>query len=108
MPISSCAFLLDPFQLKIDIDRYLARCQATRESLLTSMIEEFVTKHSGSVPDSINAPISSLSVSAASSAISPISSPTLKRNRSVESSNASAGHVKKLRENLIQKHTVVS
>ena len=108
MPINICAFLLDPSQLKIDIDRYLTRHQTTRRSLLESMIEKFVTKHSGQLTDLINSPISLSSVSTVSSAISPISSPTLKRNRSVESSNASAGHVKKLRENLIQKHTVVS
>ena len=108
LPINICAFLLDPSQLKIDIDRYLAQCKTTRESLLAHMIETFVKKQCGPMADSSNAPVSPSSVCTVSSATSPMSSPTLKRNRSVECSNTSGGHIKKLRENLIQKHTVVS
>ena len=108
MPNNICAFLLDPSQLKIDIDRYLSHCQKTHETLLANMIEMFVKKQSNPMSDSSNAPTSPSSVCTISCATSPVSSPTLKRNRSVESSNTTGGHIKKLRENLIQKHTVVS
>ncbi|CAF5054941.1 unnamed protein product, partial [Rotaria socialis] len=36
-----CAFLLDPAQLKIDITRYLAQNQTTKELTLLDMMKKF-------------------------------------------------------------------
>ncbi|CAF1486934.1 unnamed protein product [Rotaria sordida] len=43
-PVTSlyiCAFLLDPSQLKIDINRYLTQCHTTKELILSEMIKQF-------------------------------------------------------------------
>ena len=44
IPLNICAFLLDPSQLKLDIDRYLVQNQ-TKESILFDMVTQFKINH---------------------------------------------------------------
>lgn len=110
LPLHICGFLLDPSQLKIDIDRYLARNRTTRESLLLSMIEKFGIKPPGLISEPSIVITSSTSPSSVSPNTASSASPSLKRRLLVESSDACAdggGSVKKIRESLIHKHTTI-
>lgn len=106
-PLHICAFLLDPSQLKINIDRYLAQIQSTKESVLIQMIEQFKMNSVPSVATtqktSVTATSSSRSVTATTTTLSPL----LKRNLSVECLKMPSQNLKKIREDLIQKHTTV-
>jgi hypothetical protein len=103
IPLTICAFLLDPSQLKIDIDRYLVQNQTTKELILFSMLKQFKINHASQVREIQN--ISTLSTSSSATTTSIPTSPSLmKRNLSVEFSHVSTPNLKKLRENLIQKH----
>jgi hypothetical protein len=102
-PLSICAFLLDPSQLKIDISFYLTQNQTTKELLLSDMIKKFKINQ---VPQPRTTQDISISFSSSCTTSSTPTSPSLmKRNLSVEYSNESAQNLKKLRENLIQKHS---
>jgi hypothetical protein len=101
-PLNICGFLLDPSQLKIDIDRYLTQNKTTKEKLLLDMIKKFKIDHVSHANAMQNIHTSSTSSSATTSSTS---SPRMKRNLSVEYMCESAHNMKKLRGNLIQKHT---
>ncbi|CAF3381668.1 unnamed protein product [Rotaria socialis] len=117
--LNICAFLLDPSQLKIDISKYLAQCQTNKESILCEMVKKFRINHV--TQESANSNVSTLSPSctlvttatsdsSSSTTTSDSSSPTttssasVKRILSVESLNPPVQNLKKLKENLIQKH----
>jgi hypothetical protein len=101
-PLNICGFLLDPSQLKIDINRYLTQNNTTEEKLLLDMIKKFKIDHVSRATTIENIHTSSTSSSATTSETS---SPRIKRNLSVEYMYESQHNMKKLRENLIQKHT---
>jgi hypothetical protein len=107
LPLNICGFLLDPSQLKIDITSYLVQNSTTRESLLKNMIEKFGIKSTVRSDDPGVVLISSTSPCSIVSITSPTASPSLKRRLPVESSSASEDRqgTKKIRENLIQKHS---
>lgn len=101
-----CAFLLDPSQLKININRYLDHHQSTRKTILLSMLKRFKIESKAQASTTVKTPISSSSSPAAAAAqTTEISSPVLKRNRSIEHLQEHARNLKKTRENLIQKHS---
>ncbi|CAF1593420.1 unnamed protein product [Rotaria sp. Silwood1] len=101
-PLNICGFLLDPSQLKFDINRYLTQNKTTKEKLLLDMIKKFKIDHASHANTIQNIHKSSMSSSATTSETS---SPRMKRNLSVEYMCESAHNMKKLRDNLIQKHT---
>ena len=110
LPLHICGFLLDPSQLKIDIDRYLVQHQTTRESLLLNMIKKLGIKFPVPASEPSIVITSSTSPSSGSSVPMSTASPSLKRRFPVESSGPcgdGGGSVKKIRENLIQKHTTI-
>ncbi|CAF3328276.1 unnamed protein product [Rotaria sp. Silwood2] len=117
-PLNISAFLLDPSQLKIDISRYLAQCQTTKELILSDMIKKFkinhVTEASATNYISELSPSQSCSLIITTTATSHRSSSTttsstsMKRKLSVESLNSPVKNLKKLRVNLIQKHKPTS
>ncbi|CAF4092727.1 unnamed protein product, partial [Rotaria sp. Silwood2] len=101
--LNMCAFLLDPSQLKIDITRYLTQNQTTKELTLLEMIKKFRIHY---VPqESTTENISTPATSSHSTARTTTSSSHMKRNLSVENLSQPVQNLKKLRENLIQKHT---
>ena len=107
LPLHICGFLLHPSELKIDIDRYLIQNRTTRASLLRNMIKKLDIKFPLQVSEPSIVITSSTSPSSSSSATTSTASPSLKRRLPVESSGPwsdSGGSVKKIRENLIQKH----
>jgi hypothetical protein len=81
-PLHICSFLLDPSQLKVDIDRYLTQNQSTKESVLFNMIKKFKINHALQVSSAQNIPKPSSPSSAAST--STTLSPLLKRHLSIE------------------------
>ena len=101
-----CVFLLDPSQLKIDINPYLTHNGTTKELVLLNMIKSFKINHISQADATGNAlPSSSSSTNTISAtALSPS---LLKRQLSIDYSNESVQNVKKIRENLIQKHIPV-
>lgn len=112
LPLHICGFLLDPSQLKIDIDRYLAQNRTTRELMLLNMLEKFGIKPPvpASEPNIVILSSTSTSPSSVSTVTTPTASPSLKRRLQAESSGAcsdGSGNVKKIRETLIQKHTSI-
>ncbi|CAF1526944.1 unnamed protein product [Rotaria magnacalcarata] len=108
--LNICAFLLDPSQLKIDISRYLVQCQTNKESILCEMVKKFrinhVTQESAANNVSTLSPSCTLITTATSdsSSSTTTSSASVKRILSVESLNPPVQNLKKLKENLIQKH----
>jgi hypothetical protein len=104
MPLNICGFLLDPSQLKIDISRYLTQNKTTKELILLEMIKKFKIHD---VPQACKTTenISTHAPASLSTARTTKSSSTMKRNLSVEDLNKPVQNLKKLRENLIQKHT---
>ncbi|CAF3611898.1 unnamed protein product [Rotaria sp. Silwood1] len=112
-PLYICAFLLDPSQLKIDISRYLTQCHTTKESILSEMIKQFKINYFTQASSTNNVSTSSSSQSCSSitttatshsNPSTTASSTSMKRNLSVESLNSPVKNLKKLKENLIQKH----
>ncbi|CAF3833892.1 unnamed protein product, partial [Rotaria sp. Silwood1] len=117
-PVTSlyiCAFLLDPSQLKIDISRYVTQCHTTKELILSEMIKQFKINHftqafatnnvSTSSPSQSRSSITTTKTATLHSNSTTIASSTsMKRYLSVESLNSPVKHLKKLKENLIQKH----
>ncbi|CAF1486575.1 unnamed protein product [Rotaria sordida] len=104
-PLYICAFLLDPFQLEIDISRYLTQCHTTKELILSEMIKQFKINHFTQASGTNNVSTSSSSPQSCSSITTTTASSTsMKRNLSVESLYSPVKHLKKLKENLIQKH----
>lgn len=103
-PLNICGFLLDPSQLKIDINRYLTQNKTTKEKLLLDMIKKFKIDHASHTNTTQHIHTSSTSSPATTSETS---SPRMKRNLSVEYAGESAHNMKKLRDNLIQKHTAL-
>ncbi|CAM4956370.1 unnamed protein product [Rotaria socialis] len=97
-----CAFLLDPAQLKIDITRYLAQNQTTKELTLLDMMKKFRIHYDPQVSTTTT---ENTSISSHSSARTATSSSNMKRNLSIENLNEPVHSLKKLRKNLIQKHT---
>lgn len=113
VPLNICAFLLDPSQLKIDISRYLSQYNMTKELVLSEMIKEFkinlVTQASETNDVSTLASPPSMTKAATSASNSATTTPTsMKRHLSVESLNSPVKSLKKLRENLIQKHKPIT
>ncbi len=93
--LNICAFLLDPCQLKIDISHYLTLCQTTKELILSQMIKKF----------KINYVTVAQSCSSTTTTTSPAS---MKRQLSVETLSSPVKNIKKIRQNLIQKHKPTS
>lgn len=104
-PLSICAFLLDPTQLKIDIDRYLNQHRLSKQSLLFDMIKQFKISHA---PKSSVDQRDSTSTVPTTSDISVIGSYDVQPNQSASSQHYSSITLKKIRNNLIQKHTPAS
>jgi hypothetical protein len=104
-PLHVCAFLLDPSQLKIDIDRYLNQSRSTKELILFNMMKKFKINHvlQGSATQNISTSFTSSPVAPAPTTTT--LSPLLKRHLSIEYLNTPVSNLKKLRENLIHKHT---
>ncbi|CAF1531985.1 unnamed protein product [Rotaria sordida] len=97
----------------IDISRYLTQCHTTKELILSEMIKQFKINHFTQAFATNNASISSPSQSCSSitttatshsNPSTTASSTSMKCNLSVESLNSPVKHLKKLKENLIQKH----
>ena len=98
--------MLDPSQLKIAINPYLTHNGATKEFVILNMIKSFKTNHISQAGATENALLSSSSSTNTISATA-LSPSLLKHQLSIEHSNESVQNVKKVRENLIQKHTPV-
>ncbi|CAF3955873.1 unnamed protein product [Rotaria sp. Silwood1] len=104
LPLNICGFLLDPSQLKIDISRYLNQNRTTKEKILFEMIKKFKI-HPLPQASTTTENISTSASSSHSIAPTTTSSSTMKRCLSVENLSEPAQNLKRLRENLIQKHT---
>ncbi|CAF4101875.1 unnamed protein product, partial [Rotaria sordida] len=107
IPLNICGFLLDPSQLKIDISRYLTQNRTTKELILLEMIKKFKI-HDVPQASTTTENISTRAPSSHSTARTTTSSSSMKRNLSVENLSEPVQNLKKLRENLIQKHTPIS
>lgn len=108
--LSICGFLLDPSQIKINIGHYLSINKTTRESTLFNMIKHFKINHVGQLCVTQSASTSSpTSLSPNALTTAPPSSPSLmKCNLSIDYSSETVHNIKKIRDNLIQKHTPIS
>lgn len=105
--LNICAFLLDPCQLKIDISHYLTLCQTTKELILSQMIKKFKINYVTEATATNN--VSILSPSQSCSSTTTTTSPaSMKRQLSVETLSSPVKNIKKIRQNLIQKHKPTS
>lgn len=100
--LNICGFLLDPSQLKIDINRYLSNKRQQKKKLLLDMLNTFkIDQISPTNSTQFMHPSSTFSCSGISTGISG----SMKRNLSIDCVSEPTRNMKKLRENLLQKHT---